>query len=433
MGSGFSSASNIMIGGAACKIGTVTQSLLQCLTAPHTAGTVDIVLTNPDGQTAILPAGFTYASVTQFAATDEYMCAVYSNGALVCWGGNSTGQIGNGSTGSYAAPTMVFTSGVTEVAVSHGGHTCALMTGGSVQCWGNNGSGQLGTGSYSPSTAPSGAISGLPSTAHLYLGLDHSCAVTTGGALYCWGLNSNGACCAPTIAYNVQSSVPTAHEIYASGVSTSPYQVATGVYNTCANIGGEIRCWGGGADNQLGNSGAGDVNNTSYLTISGGGLSLSSLSGNSDDVCAMDSSGLECWGPNASGQDGNGANSAISSRTTIDSTNPITQTFMSGDHTCALTSAGNVFCWGGGVAYQLGNNATSSQNSEPSAIAGGAIKLPFGTTGITQISGGAGYSCALQNGDVFCWGSQAAGAGILGYLSPTAVSNPETSPRSSPP
>jgi alpha-tubulin suppressor-like RCC1 family protein len=72
----------------------------------------------------------------------------------VCWGRNTAGRVGNGTTENAATPVAVRNlSGVSSIAVS-GGSSCALKTGGAVSCWGDNSYGQLGDGSNESSSLP---------------------------------------------------------------------------------------------------------------------------------------------------------------------------------------------------------------------------------------------------------------------------------------
>ena len=82
-------------------------------------------------------------------------------------------------------------SGVAVVAAGSG-NTCALTSAGAAWCWGGNSSGQVGDGSWGWRSVP-GPVSGLGSgVATIDTGGDHTCAVTTGGAVWCWGLNISG-------------------------------------------------------------------------------------------------------------------------------------------------------------------------------------------------------------------------------------------------
>ena len=80
---------------------------------------------------------------------------------LYCWGLNTSGQLGDGTTASKSAPTLV-TGGRSWQAVTVGSsHSCGLTTGGEVYCWGANASGQLGTVAAAPASTPTIVAGGL--------------------------------------------------------------------------------------------------------------------------------------------------------------------------------------------------------------------------------------------------------------------------------
>jgi alpha-tubulin suppressor-like RCC1 family protein len=119
-----------------------------------------------------------------------HTCGLDINGALYCWGSNADGQVGRGGDSRvpvHVAPLKSFTS------VDAGGsHTCAIATGGGAYCWGANYAGQVGDGVIGgPVTSPTPVVGGLRFSA-LSAGNHHTCGLTTDGALYCWGANSQG-------------------------------------------------------------------------------------------------------------------------------------------------------------------------------------------------------------------------------------------------
>lgn len=83
---------------------------------------------------------------TDITAGGVHSCALTPSGEADCWGRNSYGQLGDGSTNDRTAPVKV-RGGQTFVAIhASGAHTCATSTGGAAYCWGNNSDGQLGDG-----------------------------------------------------------------------------------------------------------------------------------------------------------------------------------------------------------------------------------------------------------------------------------------------
>ena len=88
-------------------------------------------------------------NATTIATGGGYTCALLQTGTIKCWGGNSSGQLGNGqTTGSSPVPVEVL--GITNATTiaTGGGYTCALLQTGTIKCWGGNSSGQLGNGAF---------------------------------------------------------------------------------------------------------------------------------------------------------------------------------------------------------------------------------------------------------------------------------------------
>ena len=130
--------------------------------------------------------------VTQISAGWDHTCAVTAANAVVCWGDNKFGELGDGSRTDRLKPVAVsgLSSGVKQVSAGYD-HTCALLTGGTVKCWGNNRNGELGDGTTTQRTKPV-TVKNLTGVASISAGFDHTCAVTSGNAAKCWGANESG-------------------------------------------------------------------------------------------------------------------------------------------------------------------------------------------------------------------------------------------------
>src|SRR5262249_9760831 len=96
------------------------------------------------------------SGVIRVAAGSSFALVLKSDGSVFAWGNGTSGQLGNGSTGKQSAPTQVFGlgAGSSVIAISAGGSSSiALKSNGAVLAWGNNESGELGDGK-APADAP---------------------------------------------------------------------------------------------------------------------------------------------------------------------------------------------------------------------------------------------------------------------------------------
>ncbi len=179
---------------------------------------------------------------------DAHTCAIIADGTVRCWGENFFDQLGNGGTESVGvAVPVVGLTGVTSLATG-ATHTCALLGAtGQVRCWGYNGRGQMGDGTKSRHLVP-GWASLLSPAASIGDGAAHSCALSLGGELSCWGSNvwlqlGNGP--GPDMPLPVKVPSPDSWGL--------AWAVAGGEFHTCAAYrDGKIRCWGGNYFGQLG-------------------------------------------------------------------------------------------------------------------------------------------------------------------------------------
>jgi alpha-tubulin suppressor-like RCC1 family protein len=136
-------------------------------------------------------------SVSSGAAGD-HTCALRNDGRAECWGRDSFGQLGNAYIEDISPNVVpVLTADETDrfggmVLLSAGGnHTCALLSDDTGVCWGLNTSGQLGNSSSINATTPV-PISTLTNAASITAGGAHTCARMIDGTARCWGSNSYG-------------------------------------------------------------------------------------------------------------------------------------------------------------------------------------------------------------------------------------------------
>ena len=205
----------------------------------------------PARQIAIAPSG-------------AFACALLQTGGVDCWGLNTWGNLGNGTTTLASTPQQVLTTlllGNTPLAnmeaIGVGDmHACAIGVCSSsppgspcttLTCWGNNSSGQLGEGLPS-STVPQQELTAVPATQLTGLnpisvvGADSSTCIIDGGgfaSIYCWGDNSLGELGDGT---QTRSATP----VFAQTGVTGASAIVAGETRVCARFGGGAMCWGGG-------------------------------------------------------------------------------------------------------------------------------------------------------------------------------------------
>ena len=126
------------------------------------------------------------------AAGDYHSCALTVTSEVKCWGDNTSGELGDGTSIQRSTPVPVAGMRGRVVAISVGGvHSCALEDSGTVECWGWNAAGQLGIGP-GPDRLQPVTVRDLGPAAAVAAGGEHTCALTTGGGVKCWGHNNFG-------------------------------------------------------------------------------------------------------------------------------------------------------------------------------------------------------------------------------------------------
>jgi alpha-tubulin suppressor-like RCC1 family protein len=278
-------------------------------------------------------------------------------------------------------------------------HTCALTSGGGVKCWGANMYGQLGDGTTTNHSTPldvAGLTSGVTAIA---AGGWHTCALVSGGGVKCWGNNGYGQLGDGTrIARNTPVDV-----VNLAGVVTT---LAVGGNHTCALVmGGGMKCWGDNWAGQLGNGAGGEGNwSTTAVDVFGLESGVTAITAGGSSTCAQVSgSGVKCWGNNGYGQLGDGTNSNRNTPTAVVGLSEVTALALAAgwEHTCALLSNGGMKCWGSNWYGQLGNG-----NGGIGYVSTIPVDIVGLESGVTAITAGDGHTCALVSGGAArCWGS----------------------------
>jgi len=239
---------------------------------------------------------------TTISAASSHTCAVTTSGGAYCWGDGTSGALGiGGFVFQLTSPTTPVAGGFSFATVSAGGgHTCGVTTSGAAYCWGSNTSGQLGDGTTTGSFGPVSVAGGLAFTT-ISAGGAYTCGLTGDGTAYCWGSNSHGELGDGTTAQQA-TPVPVAGSLHFATISA-------GSTHTCGvTTSGEAYCWGANPDGRLGD---GTTSQAMTPVQVAGGLTFTTVRPGSTHSCGVTTSReAYCWGANDLGQLGNGTQSA---------------------------------------------------------------------------------------------------------------------------
>ena len=362
-------------------------------------------------------------AITAISTGWYHTCAI-KNENLYCWGDNSYGELGDGSTMQRLTPTLAILQNAEKISASKE-YTCAITTQHTLYCWGRNQYGKLGNAKVDTTEQPINQIASIISLpfAHqayattpqavvkdsgqlfndaidISAGSWHACAINSDHKLLCWGQNFDGALGIgrdprelQNLTYNDFLAIrndpttlqalfwPKALHVHSSLTNNAPLantaQVAAGSSDhTCAIVeNGKVRCWAwnGGEDGELG------IDNTTidYATAPMGYVldrdkkplqGVQKIVAGADHTCALVDGKVVCWGSNEVGQLGDltwqpRAYADVVKKADGTTLTTIIDIFSErGNHTCAIDSNHNLYCWGSNVHGELGTGDRNNRN-----------------------------------------------------------------------
>jgi alpha-tubulin suppressor-like RCC1 family protein len=353
-------------------------------------------------------------------AKDRVTCGIVANGDAYCWGANGLGQVGIGTMSNAVADPSKVVGVSSFTTINPGGaHTCGTTASGATYCWGCNSEGELGIGSSAYTEGKSGTCGTVQtspvrvSTSETFSDVEaassilqsaqgsicsdaaclaRTCALGTGGQLYCWGqLRTTPVAVtnAPkfkslSIHLNRGCGVATDQTMYCFPISwtggpeliqpsalvpeTRMQSVSVGRFHACSlDMKGRAWCFGANIRGELGSPSTETCSRRIYGPYACravpdtvyGGLRFQSISAGGGTLSSSDSAPIShtcgvtvqqeifCWGDNQYGQLGNGtqASAAVPAKVSSDlKFRSVTAGYL---YTCAVTVSGAGYCWGG--------------------------------------------------------------------------------------
>jgi alpha-tubulin suppressor-like RCC1 family protein len=347
-----------------------------------------------------LCSGRPLSGVRMLSVGGGYACAVTGAGLateVLCWG--AFGNIGDpgGVTSSPCPVAVPALSGLDIASVFAGGvHACAVTSAGAVICWGINLAGKLGRGTLGPgsdSLAPA-VVPGVLATG-VVADWANTCIWRTGAEAQCWGSNlwgqlGRGPCRACTVTFPGTDS-PTPAPVT---VVSQPQDLAlAGGGFVCGIIAGAAECWGRDVQDELG-MGGGTVIDDAVDVAAGESYGCAVRGGDGS---------VHCWGENFYGNLGDGTTTSRPSRAPVVGLPGPALAVDAGNHTCAVLRDGSVYCWGDARNGRVRPGLDVMAEPVPQRVI---------ASGATHVEVGALFSCAQVGDQVRCWGQN--GAGQLG-------------------
>jgi uncharacterized repeat protein (TIGR02543 family) len=366
----------------------------------------------------------------------EFSLGMTPTNQVYAWGGNGSGQLGDGTTANNSTSTLIIFPGLqvgeTIEQISTGSaHSLAVTSTGRLYAWGRNNIGQLGDGTTVNKLIPTLiSFTGLEAgemIEQVNASLSYSIALTTNGRVYAWGGNGGGQLGDGTADNKL---IPTLISFTGLEVGEKIKHVSSiGNHNLAITTNDRLFAWGRNNAGQLGDGTTVDKYTPTLIPFTGleVGETIEQIStGGSHSLVLTTNGRVYAWGWNSEGQlgDGTGDNKLIPtliSFTGLEVGETIKQVSGGNAYSHALTTNGRVYSWGANWNGQLGDG-TDLTRVRPTLIsftglqAGETIEKVFGRSGLHVF-------VVTTNGRIYAWGRN--NAGQLGSPITLFISTPK--------
>lgn len=297
-----------------------------------------------------------------------YTCLRLTDGEVGCFGRNDHGQLGSADhTSRHELRRVALPSTVKAISTKFG-TVCVVLDAktnvaeGTVYCWGANENNQCGTGTFEADDDEPTPVRPILDVAarDVAVGRGHTCILTEGDELWCWGSNGSHELGLGPDAPGLTVEPNRVSELYFA-------QVAAGQNHTCAiTIDGYLYCWGDMLENDGHSGPMGHDDRAAHAVPArvGQEADWTMIATDTFHSCGLRGDGqLWCWGRNAEGQLGVGHFDVVNERVHVSSSERFTQVAVGRFHTCALRDDGVVVCAGKNENGELASGDTTRRNT----------------------------------------------------------------------
>ena len=327
------------------------------------------------------------AATAGLSGSTYHSLAVRPDGVVFAWGGNSSSELGDGTTTMRLLPIMA--GGVTGVAaVSAGqGFSLARLLDGRVVGWGTNYLGQLGDGTLTNPRALPVVTLGITTAVAVDAGISHGLALLADGTVRSWGYNNAGQLGDGTA---TNRSTP----VTSSGLSSITAVAGGSNFSLALKSDGTVWSWGGNGSGQLGDGTTTAHSTAAAISAITGAVAVAA--GSSTSYALLADGTVRAWGYNAAGSLGNGVTTTSLSPVVSTGVANVSQIAVGEGHALVLKSDGTVWSWGQNSHGQIGDGSTTNRLT--------AVQVT-GLPSIASVAAGDHHSLAVAtDGSVWTWG-----------------------------
>lgn len=369
----------------------------------------------PDAAPLSVDCSSPTCAISLVTTIGEGFCALLRDGTVVCWGQNSEGQLGRGADGGTldsASPERVV--GLSDVVALD--HTCAVDAKGDAYCW--------GTGPFlrdgNPYTTMELTPLKLPIPPAKHVGVNRdtfsrwtACALVDTGIL-CWGSNYYGQIAIPDPAANPYASVLPQAVSVPAGPAIRDLVVGTASFAVRED--GSVLSWGGNPPLARMSSLFPDPYLKPIMLSN-----VASLDVNVDKACAVSDGSAYCWGapidPNVDPPLSRALPAPVVLPEPVFQVATTAGSYRSALRGCASGISGDVYCWGPNDSGQVGDGTKE--------FAGTPVKVVGLPGPAAQVKTTAKATCALlTDGTIHCWGDD-----VFGQLGTGQMKVPSVAPK----